>query len=105
LLCSSKGVFANTQRSAREKIEAAHCCFNGRYEQYKKNYQILYLFYFVCKADATSLSYAALQAATAIGDVRELENLIISCIYAGVLSGKVRILFDFFFVILFAQTR
>lgn len=38
--------------------------------------------------DATSLSYAQLQAATGTSDVRELENLIISCIYAGVLSGK-----------------
>jgi COP9 signalosome complex subunit 7 len=38
--------------------------------------------------DATSLSYAQMQAATGTSDVRELENLIISCIYAGVLSGK-----------------
>jgi len=38
--------------------------------------------------DATVLPYAQLQAATATADVRELENLIISCIYAGVLSGK-----------------
>jgi COP9 signalosome complex subunit 7 len=38
--------------------------------------------------DATSLSYAQMQAATGVSDVRELENLIISCIYAGVLSGK-----------------
>jgi hypothetical protein len=50
------------------------------------------------------LSYAALQAATAIADVRELENLIISCIYAGVLSGKVRLFFVFFLCVLFAQT-
>jgi hypothetical protein len=39
-------------------------------------------------ADATTLSYAALQAATAIADVRELENLIISCITQAYFPAK-----------------